>query len=74
MGAGAAEAVTILECIGDAMAAPDAALRGFASKCMAEFMSWAIKQSVPTCVLFQCVSRVVHLSRPAGLRLRESGP
>jgi hypothetical protein len=35
----------LLEAIGDAMAEADAGLRGFASKCLAEFMKWAIKQS-----------------------------
>ncbi len=46
----APEATTLLEAIGNAMAVPDAGLRGFASKCMAEFMKWAIKQSAPAYV------------------------
>ena len=40
-----AEATTLLDAIADAMAEPDAGLRGFAAKCLAEFMKWAIKQS-----------------------------
>ena len=35
----------LLDAIAEGMSAPDAAQRGFAARCMAEFMKWAIKQS-----------------------------